>query len=78
MVVTQFDRKIYILHSDNGGEYFSSSLSTFLDESSIVHQITYLGIPEQNGVVERKNRHILEITRAIMFTMHVPKIFGLM
>jgi IS30 family transposase len=29
--------------------------------------------PEQNGVVERKNKHILEVTRCLLFAMNVPK-----
>ena len=27
----------------------------------------------ENGVAERKNRHLLEVARSIMFTMNVPK-----
>lgn len=74
MVSTQFTTPIKILRSDNGGEYISHDFSSFLDASSIVHQTTCSGTPEQNGVVETKNRHLLEIARAIMFTMNVPKI----
>ena len=29
--------------------------------------------PPQNGVAERKNRHLLEVTRSLMHTMNVPK-----
>ena len=31
--------------------------------------------PQQNGIAECKNRHILEVARALCFTMHVPKRF---
>ncbi|EOY17116.1 Cysteine-rich RLK (RECEPTOR-like protein kinase) 8 [Theobroma cacao] len=31
--------------------------------------------PQQNGIAERKNRHLLETARALMFTTHVPKHF---
>ena len=29
--------------------------------------------PQQNGVAERKNRHLLEVTRALLLTASVPK-----
>jgi hypothetical protein len=29
--------------------------------------------PEQNDIVERKNRHILEVTRCLLFAMNIPK-----
>lgn len=31
--------------------------------------------PQQNGISERKNRHLLEVARALMFTSNVPKHF---
>jgi hypothetical protein len=39
----------------------------------ILHQTTCINTPEQNDISERKNRHILEITRFIIFQMNVPK-----
>ena len=30
-------------------------------------------MPAQNGVAERKNRHLLEVARSLSFTMKVPK-----
>ncbi|RVW26375.1 Retrovirus-related Pol polyprotein from transposon TNT 1-94 [Vitis vinifera] len=31
--------------------------------------------PQQNGIAERKNRHLLEVARSLMFSMNVPKLF---
>jgi hypothetical protein len=44
-----------------------------LRDSGIVHQNTCVSTPEHNDVVERKNRHILEMTRCLIFAMNVPK-----
>lgn len=74
IVDTQFDSKIRILRSNNGGEYIRSVFSTYLSQHDILHQTTYPRTPEQNGIAKQKNRHLLEITRAF-FTMHVPQIF---
>ena len=37
--------------------------------------MTCVDTPQQNGVAERKNRHLLEITRALRFQMNVPKFY---
>lgn len=75
MICTQFSTKIQVLRFDNGGEYISSDMTFFLDMSGIVYQITCPGILEQNRVVGRKNRHLLKIARALMFTMYVLRTF---
>lgn len=71
----QFNAKLYILQFNNSWEYLFNSLSFLFDESRIVHQTIYLGTPKQNGVAKCKNRHLLEISHAIMFTINVPKTF---
>lgn len=75
MVTTQFNTRLRVLRSDNGGEYLSWEFFSFLDTSSIIHQTTCPRTPKQNGIAEHKNRHLLEIFRAIMFTMNVPRTF---
>ncbi|KAJ9707458.1 hypothetical protein PVL29_002475 [Vitis rotundifolia] len=46
-----------------------------MSHSEIFHQTSCVDIPSQNGVAERKNRHLLETARALMFQMKVPKQF---
>ena len=75
MVCTQFNTKIKVLRSDNGTEYFNSNMSQFLAKHGLVHQSSCVDTPQQNGISERKNRHLLEMTRSLMFTSHVPKSF---
>ena len=43
-------------------------------QNDILYQISCIDTPSQNGVAERKNRH-LETARAQLFQMHVPKHF---
>ncbi|CAH9126355.1 unnamed protein product [Cuscuta epithymum] len=73
MVQTQFNTNIKMVRSDNGREYFSTNLNHFFAEKGIIHQSSCINTPAQNGIAERKNRHLLEVTRAIMFSMKVPK-----
>ena len=73
MVRTQFDSNIKILRSDNGTEYIDKSFRAFLDDNGILFQTTCVGTPQQNGVAERKNRHLAEVARSLLFTMNAPK-----
>ncbi|KAL1203338.1 Retrovirus-related Pol polyprotein from transposon TNT 1-94 [Cardamine amara subsp. amara] len=72
-VVTQFGTKIKILRSDNGGEYTSNAFKEFVGKVGIVHQTSCAYTPQQNGVAERKNRHLMEVARTLLFDRSVPK-----
>ena len=61
MIETQYNAKVQVLHSDNGGEYQSYDLQKYLEGHDIIHQTTCSNTPHQNGVAERKNRHLLEV-----------------
>ncbi|RVW66681.1 Retrovirus-related Pol polyprotein from transposon TNT 1-94 [Vitis vinifera] len=60
MIETQYNAKVRVLRSDNGGEYQSSDLQKYLEGHGIIHQTTCSNTPQQNGVTERKNQHLLE------------------
>ena len=59
-------QNINILRSDNGGEYFSNELLHIFSQIGIhvQHSIPYT--PQQNGVAERKNRSLKEMTTYIL------------
>ncbi|XP_062107930.1 lysine-specific demethylase JMJ26-like isoform X2 [Humulus lupulus] len=73
MIETQFQTKISILRSDNGTEYFNKILGSFLSGKGILYQSSCPDTPEQNGLAERKNKHLLEVARAMMLYMNMPK-----
>src|SRR6266540_1631631 len=73
LIRTQYDACVKILRTNNGTEYVNSELDDYLSSYGIIHQTTCPGTSEQNGLAERKNRHLLEIARCLMFTMNVPK-----
>jgi len=74
-MLNQYSTYIKILRSDNGTEYMSKDMSKYLHSNRIVHQTSCVGTPQQNGIFERKNRDLLEKTRAIILQMNVPKHF---
>ncbi|KAH7845799.1 hypothetical protein Vadar_006185 [Vaccinium darrowii] len=72
-IKTQFDTCICIFRSNNAREYFKNTLSQFFDDHGIIHQSSCARTPQQNGVAERKIRHLSEVMRAMLFQMQVPK-----
>ncbi|CAN1850045.1 Retrovirus-related Pol polyprotein from transposon TNT 1-94 [Linum perenne] len=75
MIHTQFGQAIKIIRSDPGGEFSSNSLHELYASHGILYQQSCPGVSEQNGLVERKNRHILELGRALLLQSRVPSIF---
>ncbi|KAL0641862.1 hypothetical protein Bca4012_102644 [Brassica carinata] len=74
-VTNHYHAKIKILRSDNGGEYTSNAFKQHLSQYGILHQTSCPYTPQQNGVAERKNRHLMEVARSLMFQSNVPKRF---
>ncbi|WJZ91855.1 hypothetical protein VitviT2T_010895 [Vitis vinifera] len=72
MIETQYNAKVRVLRSDNGGEYQSSDLQKYLEGHDIIHQTTCSNTPQQNGVAEQKNRHLLEVVRASLIAAKTP------
>jgi hypothetical protein len=65
MVEKEKGVSIKCLRSDGGGEYFSNEFNEYLKEHGIQRKYSCSYSPHQNGVAERKNRHIVEIASAI-------------
>ena len=72
-VTNQYNAKLKIFRSDNGGEYTSRLFKQHLAQHGILHQTSCPYTPQQNGVAERKNRHLMEVARSMMFQSNVPK-----
>lgn len=69
LVQTQFSKKVKTIKSDNGTEFLC--LSRFFQENGIPHDTSCVYTPQQNGRVERKHRHILNVARALRFQAHL-------
>uniref|UniRef100_A0A8R7NZ61 Integrase catalytic domain-containing protein n=1 Tax=Triticum urartu TaxID=4572 RepID=A0A8R7NZ61_TRIUA len=61
------------VRSDNGLEFKNSSFADFLAERGIEHQFSSPRTPQQNGVVERKNRTLVEMARTMLDEFGTPR-----
>jgi hypothetical protein len=52
MVHNQFSAKLWILRSDNGGEYVNNNFSTFFQRNGILYELSCSQTPQQNRVAE--------------------------
>lgn len=71
----QFSTSIKTLSTDSGGEYLSTEFQAFLASKGIIHQHSYPSTPQQNGVAECKNRHLLDVVRTLLLESSVPSMF---
>ena len=71
-ILTQFNISIRVLRSDNAREYFSALFISFMSQHGILHQSSCAHTPQQNGVAECKNRHLIETARTLFLHYHVP------
>ncbi|KAJ9556427.1 hypothetical protein OSB04_011041 [Centaurea solstitialis] len=65
-----FQTPIISIFSDNGGEY--QGLASFLQSMGISHYTTPPHTPEQNGIAERRHRHIVETGLALLHFAGLP------
>ncbi|RVW99042.1 Retrovirus-related Pol polyprotein from transposon TNT 1-94 [Vitis vinifera] len=63
---------IKTLRSDRGGKYISREFISFLSEQGITSQLSTPGMPQQNGVVERRNRTLMEMVRSMTSYSDLP------
>jgi hypothetical protein len=71
----EFGLRIKKIRSDNGTEFKNSQIEGFLEEVGIKHEFSSPYTPQQNGVVERKNRTLLDMTRTMLDEYKTPDRF---
>ncbi|XP_028957459.2 uncharacterized protein [Malus domestica] len=63
------------LRTDHGTEFENHFFSEFCDEHGIAHEFSAPITPQQNGVVERKNRVLLDMSRVMLNSANLAKHF---
>nr|GEV23315.1 uncharacterized mitochondrial protein AtMg00810-like [Tanacetum cinerariifolium] len=63
---------VIIVRTDNGTEFKNQVLKEYFDTVGISHQMSYVRTPQQNGVVERRNRTLVEASRTMLVFSRAP------
>uniref|UniRef100_A0A2N9G0H4 Integrase catalytic domain-containing protein n=1 Tax=Fagus sylvatica TaxID=28930 RepID=A0A2N9G0H4_FAGSY len=66
MAEKHYNSSIHFLRTDCGGEFTSTAFNSYCANSGIIHHLTCPHTPQQNGVAERKHRHLIQITLALL------------
>jgi transposase InsO family protein len=71
----EFGLRIKKIRSDNGMDFKNSQIEGFLKEEGIKHEFSSSYTPQQNGVVERKNRTLLDMASNMLDEYNTPDQF---
>lgn len=72
MIITQFNITPKNVRPDNIPEFM---LHQFYASKCITHHMSYVENHQQNGKVERKHQHLLNVGRAILYQFKVPNTY---
>ncbi|XP_071741905.1 uncharacterized protein [Rutidosis leptorrhynchoides] len=72
LLSNQFNKKVKMIRNDNGTEFVNNQMKDFLNKNGIFLLTTIAYTLQQNGLVERKHRHILNVERSLMFQGGIP------
>ncbi|KAJ9541148.1 hypothetical protein OSB04_027654 [Centaurea solstitialis] len=64
-IQTLLGHRVKKLRSDNGTEFQNAKLQSFLEDVGISHNFSIVCSPQQNGVVERNKRILVEAVEAV-------------
>lgn len=73
--MTQLEKKIKVLRSDNGAEYINKDFQRFQNENGFKHEKSAPYSAQQNGLAERMNRTIIEKVRCMLLEANLTKDF---
>ncbi|GJX58718.1 retrovirus-related pol polyprotein from transposon TNT 1-94 [Tanacetum coccineum] len=67
--------QVKTVQTDNGTEFLNNTLHAYFAKEGIRHETSTARTPQQNGVVERRNRTLVEATRTMLSAAKVPLYF---
>nr|GFA42575.1 ribonuclease H-like domain-containing protein [Tanacetum cinerariifolium] len=71
-ITVLFQSSVIIIRTDNGTKFKNQVLKEYFDSVGISHQLYSVRTPQQNGVVERRNRTLVEAARTMLIFSRAP------
>jgi transposase InsO family protein len=71
----EFELKVKKIRSDNRSKFKNLQVEEYLEEEGVNHEFSTPYTPQQNGVVERKNRTLIDMARTMLRKFKTPKRF---
>jgi transposase InsO family protein len=71
----EFELKVKNIRSDNGSKFKNLQVEEYLEEEGIKHEFSTPYTPQQNGVVERKNKTLIDMARTMLGEYNTPERF---
>nr|GEX21351.1 hypothetical protein [Tanacetum cinerariifolium] len=63
---------VIIIRTNNSTKFKNQMLKEYFDTVGISYQISSVQTPQQNGVVERQNRTLVEVAKTMLIFSHAP------
>lgn len=68
----RLNKTVRFIRTDNGTEFVNKQLTQFYEVVGISHQKSIPRTPQQNGVIERRNRTLVEAARTMLIFSKAP------
>ncbi|GKB72024.1 retrovirus-related pol polyprotein from transposon TNT 1-94, partial [Tanacetum coccineum] len=72
MIQVRLNATVRNIHTDNGIEFVNQTLRSYYEDVGISHETSVARTPQQNGIVERGNRTLVEAARTMLIYAKAP------
>ncbi|GJS28027.1 retrovirus-related pol polyprotein from transposon TNT 1-94 [Tanacetum coccineum] len=72
MIQVRLKETVRRIRTDNGTEFVNQTLCEYYEKVDISHETSVARSPQQNGVVERRNRTLIEAARTMLIYAKAP------
>ncbi|GJX92208.1 retrovirus-related pol polyprotein from transposon TNT 1-94 [Tanacetum coccineum] len=75
MIQRNLQAQVITIRTNRGTQFLNKTLHAYFKEEGIDHQISIARTPEQNGVVKRQYRTLVEATQTMLLASKLPLFF---